>query len=237
MESQSNLSPILSRAARPVPATVRPPAQHQLIDLRASLDLPALRRAFDEIPSDPYFDKANGERCKSIARFRVWDERVERQPHGPLYQSQRHNPVHGGIVRHYEELPADVAASPSIRAILTTFARRAGLDGRQEILLQLQRIRCLGDRALPAVEGWHQDGTQMLGILVISRTNVTGGVSMLSLDRGRDVTFERVLRAGEMVLFDDERLWHYATPVEPVDPSAPSHRDIVILTHPSCREG
>jgi hypothetical protein len=205
-------------------------------DLRASVDLSPLSAAMDAIAPDPYFDPAGGQRCKAIVRLRVDGQHIERQPHGPLYQSLKFNPVHGNLVRHYPELSPEFVRSAAVRQVVLLFARRAELSPSQEILLQAQRIRCLGNaEALPSVEGWHQDGTRTVGVVVVSRTNVIGGVSKLSTDGGQTTVHSSTLQPGQMILFDDQRFWHCATPVEPVDPNRPSYRDVLLLSWPSGR--
>jgi hypothetical protein len=225
------------------PASTRPPIRPRLTvpsfelhDLRRSIDLSAVSSAIDGIGRDPYFAPEGGERCKAIVRLCVDGERIQRQPHGPLFQSLKFNPVHGDLVRHYPELSPDVVASAAVRRIVLLFARRAGLSPSQEIMLQAQRIRCLdGGQALPSVEGWHQDGTRTVGIVVVSRTHVRGGVTQISTHGGRTAVFTQTLQPGQMILFDDRRFWHRTTPIEPADPRRPSYRDVLLLSYPSGR--
>ena len=34
----------------------------------------------------------------------------------------------------------------------------------------------------------------------------------------------------DTVLLDDHRVWHGVTPVQPLDPAVPAHRDVLVLT-------
>jgi hypothetical protein len=94
-----------------------------------------------------------------------------------------------------------------------------------------------GTTGFPVVEGWHRDSTSVLGIFVVDRFNVSGGISMLARDSGGvNMAFARTLDIGDLLLVDDPSLWHNTTPISKIDPMKPAHRDVVILTWPSCRE-
>jgi len=192
---------------------------------------------FDRIPADPYV--AAGFRYKSIMRVQVSEGQIRRAAHGPLFQPKEYNPVHGDIVREYEEI--DERLSTLLEPAIHIFAGCARLGGRHEILVQAQRITASsgddGNTGFPVVEGWHQDNISVLGIFLVNRVNVHGGISMLARDRrGEDLAFAQTLSMGDLLLVDDTAVWHNTTPIARVDPSRPAFRDVVILTWPSCRK-
>ncbi|MEO1259531.1 MAG: 2OG-Fe dioxygenase family protein [Bacteroidota bacterium] len=207
----------------------------KLRNLAPNLHLPKIKNQFTGLTRDPYLKE--GFRYKEIARYRVNGNMVVRQPHGPLFQATDHNPTHGGITRHYPAFDPQGNIRPEINHIVRTFARNCQLTYQDEILFQAQRITCTaGMTGLPAVEGWHQDGTNFIGMMCVDRHNVSGGASQLSFDKGVRVVFDHILQPGELLMLDDRTYWHYATPIQPVDPMAKSYRDIFIICAPSCRE-
>jgi hypothetical protein len=203
-----------------------------LIQIADFLKLDQIQALFDGVPLDPYV--AAGFRHKSLFRARVDGPDVIVTDHAPLYQPVEFNPVHGGIFRHYP--PMDARLAELLRPLVTLFAGCAGLGPRDEVLVQAQRVTArAGQAGLPVVEGWHQDDIKVLGLLLIDRVNVSGGISLLSPDRGQDISFARQLEPGELLLINDPVVWHNTTAIKQIRPTRPGHRDIVIITSPTNR--
>jgi hypothetical protein len=210
---------------------------HAILSLGDYLDIDAIQSCFDAVPLDRYVEA--GFRHKSICRVRVKNHAVWPSAHGPLFQPKEYNPVHGDIVRHYEEMEPRLAVL--LQPIIQIFAACALLRHDHEVLVQAQRITASsgedGTMGFPVVEGWHRDNTQVLGIFLVNRVNVEGGISLLSRDSSGDkLAFARTLGVGELLLIDDTVNWHNTTPIKKVRENAPAHRDVVLLTWPSCRE-
>jgi hypothetical protein len=209
---------------------------HAIVSLGDYLDIDAIQSCFDAVPLDRYVEA--GFRHKSICRVRVKNHTVRSTAHGPLFQSKEFNPVHGDIVRHYEEMAPRLAVL--LRPVIQIFAACALLRHDHEVLVQAQRITASagedGTTGFPVVEGWHRDNTQVLGIFLVNRVNVEGGISLLSRDSSGDkLALSHTLGVGELLLIDDTVNWHNTTPIKKVCENAPAHRDVVILTWPSCR--
>jgi hypothetical protein len=210
---------------------------HAAIHLGEYLQMLEIQALFDEVPADPYVSA--GFRRKSIMRVQVSEGQIRRAAHGPLFQPKEYNPVHGDLVRHYDEM--DERLGRLLEPAVHIFAGCARLGMRHEILVQAQRITASsgddGNTGFPVVEGWHQDNISVLGIFLVNRVNVAGGISMLARDcRGDDLAFAQTLGMGDLLLVDDTAYWHNTTPIARIDPSRPAYRDIVIMTWPSCRE-
>jgi hypothetical protein len=200
------------------------------------LELEDIQAAFDRVPLDNYVEE--GFRHKSLTRIRVRGRQVILAEHGPLFQPKEYNPVHGDIVRDYPAMDEKLAVL--LRPAMEIFAAVARLGDEHEILVQAQRVTASsgddGQTGFPVVEGWHRDNTRVLGILVINRVNVIGGISLLAHDeRGSRLAFAQTLEPGDLVFVDDTVLWHNTTPIAKVRANAPAYRDVAILTWPSCR--
>ncbi|ODS22988.1 hypothetical protein AB835_11125 [Candidatus Endobugula sertula] len=100
----------------------------------------------------------------------------------------------------------------------------------------MQRISCgpcqIGQ---PAIEGWHQDGKEMVGILCLARHNITGGISKLKISIDQPEIMSETLQPEEMIIFDDKKVFHYATPIEPKNSNGNGHRDVLLISTPSSR--
>jgi hypothetical protein len=226
-----------ARTPKKPPAIVAPGAPHLLkpfsvIDIGDYLKLEEIQPLFDGVPRDPYVKE--GFRRKSLCRTRVDGRTVVLSDHAPLYQPVEYNPVHGGLFRNYP--PIDGRLLVLLHAAVKVFAACANLDAEDEILVQAQRITAAKGRAgYPVVEGWHQDNIRVLGILLVNRVNVSGGISMLSFDGGKTLAFAQLLEPGDLLLVDDTVMWHNTTPIEQMRSDLPGFRDIVIITSPANR--
>ena len=201
---------------------------HQLDDFKlvSNLNIFRLQNLFSDIPQDPYIQE--GYRYKSLARCRLNGTNIEKQPHIPLFQDQYTNPVHGGIVRSYQEISNLDYANEAIMLFAKTFS----IDFSFEILIQAQRTKCSdGNLGITTPEGFHRDGIEFLAILYVSRYNILGAETQL-VNSHRDIVFKHTLSPGEMLLIDDSKLLHYTSPITIKNPhhSEYGFRDVLIIS-------
>jgi hypothetical protein len=90
-----------------------------------------------------------------------------------------------------------------------------------------------------AMEGFHQDGNRHVAMLVVGRNNITddSGVSQYVLDdhgiKTDTLIFDSVISAGQLIFWNDKRVWHYGTELKVADNSVNGGRgtrDIIILS-------
>jgi hypothetical protein len=204
-----------------------------LIDAGAWLDLVPLAALFGAIPADPYVPE--GFRAKALARMRMHQSVPVVGPHEPLYQSLEVNPAHGGYERHYPPLADEMAAR--LGDALRLFQTAARLPEDAEVLVQAQRITTGNDGKIghPAVEGFHQDDVSWVGILLIARSSLSGGMTLVSSTSDEHgLVFAGELQAGQLLVLQDRKVWHYTSPVYDTT-QAPGHRDVILFGSPSCR--
>jgi hypothetical protein len=209
------------------------PDGYTVIDAGGWLDLARLARLFGDVPADPYVPE--GFRYKALGRLRMHGTKPVIGPHEPLYQSEEFNPVHGGIQRHYQPLPAEFVAG--LADALRLFQTVARLAEDEEVLVQAQRVTT-GTEGVghPAVEGFHQDDVDYVGILLVGRHGLAGGKTLLAADAdGSALVFAGELGSGQLLVLDDRRLWHYTSPVRDIAGLGLGHRDVILFGWPSCR--
>lgn len=198
--------------------------------LQLNLNISSLQTLFHNIPKDPYIQE--GYRYKSLARCRVKENIIEKQPHAPLYQDKTINPVNGGLVRVYPEIDNLNFAKEAILLFANTFK----IDYSYEILVQAQRTKCNNkSEGITTPEGFHRDDIDFLAILCVNRYNILGSETQLKDYQG-NVVFKKVLDPGEILLIDDSKLLHYTSPIT-LKNSTLDHfgfRDVLIL---SCAKG
>ena len=87
-----------------------------------------------------------------------------------------------------------------------------------------------GQLGQPTPEGMHQDGVDWVLVLMVGRRNIASGVTSIhALDRELvgSFTLEQPMDAA---LVNDHRVFHGVTPVQPLDPAQPAHRDVLVVT-------
>lgn len=87
-------------------------------------------------------------------------------------------------------------------------------------------------------EGIHEDGAQyIISALVINRSNITGAETQIfeEISGKKEIIFNKVLESGEFAFQADtgeevkfgNDLWHYVTPIQPVNKAEKGVRDII----------
>jgi len=160
-------------------------------------------------------------------------------PQCAMQQSILYNPVHGGMRREYPPIGIDITNSADFHKLLIKYATFFGW-GDAIVLVQFQRVDCNVSRTgLPAVEGFHQDGNRHVGMLVVNRNNIAAdsGVSQYVMDENGKKTdeliFNAVVPAGQLIFWNDKRVWHYGTEIKVADANANGGRgtrDIIIMS-------
>ena len=160
-------------------------------------------------------------------------------PQYGLQQSILYNPVHGNLRREYPRISDRITGSEDFHRLLIHYATFFGWADAI-VLVQFQRVDCLAERiGLPAVEGFHQDGNRHVGMLVVTRKNITddSGVSQYVMDdngkKTEQLIFNSVIKPGELIYWNDKRVWHYGTELRVADVNVNGGRgirDIIILS-------
>ena len=171
---------------------------------------------------------------QSESGYCCWD-----LPQYALQQSIKYNPVHGDMRREYPRIDDHITHRADFRRLLEDYASFFGW-GDAIVLVQFQRVDCFADRiGQPAVEGFHQDGNRHVGMLVARRENITddSGVSQYVMDdhgkKTEELIFDSVIPVGQLIFWNDKRVWHYGTELKVADPGVGGGRgirDIVILS-------
>jgi hypothetical protein len=213
-------------------AAMRPllEAVHGLSDWTAFAD------SWNRLAPDTYLAATGRSRRRRHATFTaIAPDRIAPAPHQAHYQALRYNSLQGDIARWFEPVEPAVASGPSLRAILGFCARFFGslapsvTDWHVEVH-QFRIEASLGEAGEPTPEGSHRDGVDFVLVLLVERHNIASGTTTIHAPDGRllgDFTLTRPLDAA---LIDDPRVFHGVTPVLPLVPAGPAHRDVLVVT-------
>lgn len=176
---------------------------------------------------------------RRYSRFLIQENGFHKLKKKAFIQYSAINTFAGDILRNFEELDEQLMRLPSFHALLDMVGSQAihllcaedkheewGIElGVHQIRIGVQSEEC----HLPAPEGIHQDGFDLVSVLCIKRDKVTGGHSQLFYGPHLPPFFEKVLNEQEFLLFNDRILFHHVTPTTSIDGSY-AHRDMFVIT-------
>jgi hypothetical protein len=157
-----------------------------------------------------------------------------RGPQQPHYQGLEYNHLNGGIERWFEPVTSEIGEGPALRAVMEGARKvfdQLSPDTAWHIEVHQFRIEARLDEAgKPTPEGMHTDGVDFVIVMLIGRENVEGGVTGIEID-GREAASFTLHDPCEAVLLNDRRVKHGTTPIHPIDPALPGHRDVLVITY------
>ena len=219
-------------------AFVRAPEMRALLAASGLRDWEGFAASWDDLGVDMYMADGGRYRRRRFACFRATPEAIARKPHQPHYQSRDYNPLNGGIERWFEPVTEAIGAHPAMRAVLTTcrtlFDDLTPADLRPaawHVELHQFRIEArLGQEGKPTPEGMHRDGVDWVLVLLVSRVNIASGETTIADLAKRPLGSFTLSDPLDSAVTDDNRVFHGVTPVAPLDPSRPGHRDVLVVT-------
>lgn len=202
---------------------------YQVFDCQSPVD-PDFLTSFNDLEEDRYLKEDWCYRYRAYGAASFEKDRVIWDSSATFYQSETINAYAGGQIRTFAALPEvtrhfseAVLLHPEIREVMGTSTFRMGCH----------QIRICADdhhNGLPTPEGFHQDGFDVVMIICINQSNVSGGVSLLcQKDNREEILFNRIMAPGESLLINDREMMHYVSPITPRLPGF-AYRDVIVLT-------
>lgn len=195
--------------------------------------LQALQPFWNDLPPDPHLKDGGRYRRRRHSCWVVEGSHCQLAPHRAHWQSLDYNALHGGIERWFEPIVPDMAALPAWQAILRRLAQSAShLRGAQPWFVEAHpfRIDTTDGIGRPTPEGAHRDGVDLVAVFLLGRVGIKGGETrVFDADGPRGQRFT-LTEPWSLLLLDDPRVIHEATPIQPLDASVGGHRDTLVLT-------
>jgi hypothetical protein len=203
-------------------------------------DLDALAPAWSDLPPDAHLKDGGRYRRRRHGSLVQDAATLSAVPHRAHWQPTTYNALHGGMLRWFEPLSAELAQSPAFLAVVRTLgevfaaaahptATEPAFDGRWFIEAHAFRIDTTGGVGRPTPEGAHRDGVNFVAVLLIDRVGVVGGETrVFDADGPLGVRFT-LDEPWSALLLDDTRVIHESTPIQPAAPGG--HRDTLVLTY------
>jgi hypothetical protein len=219
-------------------AVVRRPEMCAVLEEAGLADWDCFARSWDDLGVDAYMADGGRYRRRRFACFRTGPEGIVRKPHQPHYQSRDYNPVNGGIQRWFDPVTAPIGAHPALHSILATchtlFDRLTQPPLRPDFWhVEIHQFRIearTGQEGRPTPEGMHRDGVDWVLVLLVSRVNISEGETSIGDLAKRPLGSFTLTDPLDSAVTDDNRVFHGVTPVTPLDPMQPGHRDVLVVT-------
>ena len=232
------LADIARQVARTGFALVRADDMQGVLTGAGLADWERFARSWDDLGVDTYMADGGRYRRRRFAVFRATPEGIVRKPHQPHYQSRDYNPLNGDIERWFEPVSDVIATHPALRAILETcYQLFHGLTPAKSrppawhVELHQFRIEArAGVEGRPTPEGMHRDGVDWVLVLLVNRVNIESGETTIADLRKRPLGSFTLTQPLDAAITDDNRVFHGVTPVTPLDPAHPGHRDVLVVT-------
>ena len=185
---------------------------------------------------DTYMADGGRYRRRRHAVFTAHDQgAIARASHQPHYQSLDHNNLNGGVERWFEPVEPGIGSGDSCATLLKmcrdTFSAIAPDARAWHIEMHQFRIEAKpGTAGKPTPEGMHRDGVDFVLVMMVKRTNIKSGETIMTSSDGTPLGQFTLTEPFDAVLLDDHHVFHGVTPVEALDPEQPAHRDVLVVT-------
>ncbi|MFN4116822.1 MAG: 2OG-Fe dioxygenase family protein [Inhella sp.] len=195
--------------------------------------LQALLPFWNDLPPDPHLKDGGRYRRRRHSCWTVENGHAKLQPHRAHWQSLDYNALHGGIERWFEPMDPLMSALPAWEALLKRLAQSADrLRGARPWFVEAHpfRIDTTDGIGRPTPEGAHRDGVDLVAVFLLARHGIKGGETrVFDIDGPRGQRFT-LTEPWSLLLLDDERVIHEATPIQPLDAANGGHRDTLVIT-------
>ena len=214
---------------------VQAPNMRALLEQTGPLtDWSTFAASWNDLGSDTYMADGGRYRKRRHGVFAAGSEGIVRQEAQPHYQSRDYNTLNGGIERWFEQVDDTVGSGSSMTTILTfcqiLFGVVCPARGWHVEVHQFRIEARRGQEGRPTPEGLHRDGVDYVLVLLINRTNIASGMTSVHDLAGNALGHFTLTTPLDAALVDDARVMHGVTPVEPLDPSEPGFRDVLVVT-------
>jgi hypothetical protein len=212
-------------------------------EMRASLeafaplrDWDAFAASWDDLAVDPYLAGRGRYRRRRFGVFAIDSSgAISREPHQPHYQGAEYNRLFGGVERWFEPIVPAVAGGATLPAIVgwcrALFSPLAPRVAAWRVEVHQFRIEARAEEAgQPTPEGVHRDGVDFVLVLLVRRENIDSGTTTVFDPSGAALGSFTLTHPCDAALVDDHRVAHGVTPVVPLDPTRPGHRDVLVVT-------
>lgn len=194
--------------------------------------------SWDHLETDRYMADGGSYRKRRYSTFTLHATQIRQEPHQPHYQSRDYNNLNGGVERWFAPLEEETLQNPALSALLMTTSHYADALFKAEKSsfwhTELHQFRIETGthiKGKPTPEGLHRDGVDFVFIMMIKRENISQGITTIyALDQKTKYAEFTLENPFDTALINDHQVFHGVSEIEPIDPSKPAYRDVLVIT-------
>ena len=198
-----------------------------------------LKLSFNNLEPDIYYNENRG-RAFSLLNIKNTDN-ISIIGDINFYQSKTYNNYNGDIIRNYKNIDTSILNDTTFKYYIKTFKKQIeeattnlvedyNADYTDHIFVHQIRVYGCKDTIInPVPEGIHRDGYNIIGLSIVDRENIEGGISKV-YDNDNKLIFTKQLDVGEMLIINDNKMYHSVTPIKLDKQDKKGYRDIFVFT-------
>ncbi|MCD2512046.1 2OG-Fe dioxygenase family protein [Comamonas endophytica] len=201
--------------------------------------LQALCGDWADLPPDEHLKDGGRYRRRRHSCFIAGDGGLRQVAHRAHWQPVEYNALHGGMLRMFAPMHAELVAQPAWQRLLLQMGHLcdqvfgAGAPMGPWFMEAHQfRIDTAHGIGRPTPEGAHRDGVDLVAVFLVGREKVKGGETRVFEAMGPQGQRFTLTEPWSVMLLDDARMIHETTPIQPLGEGG--YRDTLVLT---CRRG
>lgn len=222
-----------ARALRECGCSLLSPQQLQSACAVQLAQIDALRPSWERLPRDAYLLDGGRYRFRRHSCFiqELAADSLQLVPHRAHWQPRDYNALHGGLERWFEPIERAVLDAPAwgqlVRSLGSIFAAVRPVP-RWYIEAHQFRIDTAEGIGRPTPEGAHRDGVDYVAVLLVKRSDVSGGETRVFDAHGAAGVRFTMVEPWTALLLDDAQVVHETTPIQKA--GAQGVRDTLVLT-------
>jgi hypothetical protein len=196
-------------------------------------DLDALRGSWEHLPRDGYLLDGGRYRFRRHSCFvhELAADSLQLVAHRAHWQPRDYNALHGGLERWFDPIEPAVVDAPAwgtlLRALGNIFAAARAVP-RWYVEAHQFRIDTAEGIGRPTPEGAHRDGVDYVAVILVKRSDVSGGETRVFDAQGPAGVRFTMSEPWTALLLDDAQVVHETTPIQKAGPHGV--RDTLVLT-------
>ena len=222
-----------ARALHECGCALLPPQQLQSACAVQLSELDALRASWERLTRDAYLLDGGRYRFRRHSCFiqELTGDSLELVAHRAHWQPRDYNALHGGLERWFDPIEPAVLDAPAwgrlLRALGKLFAT-VRAQPRWYIEAHQFRIDTAEGIGRPTPEGAHRDGVDFVAVILVNRSDVSGGETRVFDAQGPAGVRFTMAEPWTALLLNDAQVVHETTPIQKAGPRG--LRDTLVLT-------
>jgi len=195
--------------------------------------LDALRASWERLPRDVHLLDGGRYRFRRHSCFihELGADSLQLVPHRAHWQPRDYNALHGGLERWFEPIERTVLDAAAWGQLLRSLGRLFAAVRpvpRWYVEAHQFRIDTAEGIGRPTPEGAHRDGVDYVAVLLVQRSDVSGGETRVFDAHGPAGVRFTMVEPWTALLLDDAQVVHETTPIQKA--GARGLRDTLVLT-------